>query len=439
MKEDCIKAMPLLLSENMSTRMRSIPWDELTQTFQDAVRITRKLGIPYVWIDALCIIQDDREDWAYEAARMAAVYKDAYLVIAATSSKNGDHGCLRSRDPSYDLTGSSTGSFHVQPRICHRALIEWQATSITMPLLDRAWCFQERLLASRILHYTEDEMMWECQKELWCECQLIKFDNPSGPTLSTFKLSYSAAVASMEPDIREASWEGVVREYSQRALTYGTDRLPGISGIAKEITLPALGRYLAGLWEHRFPRALLWSSIGGVIDRPEVLPRPSQYQGPTWSWASVDTAVALKPDKTTPTVCRVIDVTCTPATASVYGHVQDGRVRILGPTIAVTLQRTNRISQITRYDVVVNTSNPEEQKLLKDITITSDIELMESTITAVIMLVAFGSRPLSNASWLEGLALVQSPRHTGCWERIGHVRGRGLDLNQTTETELTLV
>ncbi|KAI4641858.1 uncharacterized protein J4E79_011629 [Alternaria viburni] len=72
--------------------MLGIPWDELTQTFQDAITISRKVGIPYVWIDSLCIVQDDQEDWAKEASRMASVYKYAYLVIAATSSKNGDDG-----------------------------------------------------------------------------------------------------------------------------------------------------------------------------------------------------------------------------------------------------------------------------------------------------------------------------------------------------------
>lgn len=144
--------MPLLLSGNISARMLRIPLDELTQTFLDAIEIARKLGIPYIWIDALCIIQDDDEDWAQEAARMADVYKNANLIIAATSSKNGDDGFLQPRHQSYNLATclevSSTIKIHVQRQICHRAIIEWQATSITMPLLDRAWCFQERLLAS---------------------------------------------------------------------------------------------------------------------------------------------------------------------------------------------------------------------------------------------------------------------------------------------------
>ncbi|KAI4669611.1 uncharacterized protein J4E88_009893 [Alternaria novae-zelandiae] len=353
-KEERKKAMPLLLKENLSARAFGIPWIELTQTFQDAIIITRNIGIPYVWIDSLCIVQDDRDDWAKEAARMASVYKYAYLVIAATSSKNGDDGCLRSREPSLDLTGSLNESFYVQREISHRTIIEWQAESIAMPLLDRAWCFQERLLASRILHYTENEMMWECQEELWCECQLIKFDNPSTTKLETFKLAHAAAVASTNPEIRATSWHKVVREYSQRALTFGTDRLPGISGIAREIA------------------------------------------------------------------------------------VEVGRLRISGPTIAATLKRTDRKYEASRYDVRLETSDLVPPGKKADVDFTSDIELTESAVSVIILLIQ--CRTIEAMRGLaEGLVLVPSKIHTGCWERIGKFSGWGLELSQLKETELVIV
>lgn len=433
--------MPLLLTGNVSARMLGIPWDELTQTFQDAITVTRNIGIQYVWIDSLCIMQDDREDWAKEAARMASVYKYANLVIAATSSKNGDNGCLRPREPSHDLTGSLNSSFHVQRQISHRTIIEWQAESIAMPLLDRAWCFQERLLASRIIHYTESEMMWECQAELWCECQTIKFDNPSRSKLETFKLTHAAAVASTEPEVRAKSWDKVVGEYSQRALTFGTDRLPGISGIAREIAAPELGRYLAGLWECRFPGALLWSSVGGVIDRPDVLPRPSQYSAPTWSWASIISAVSIDQTsiaKSTVSICQVIDVTCTPKTADPYGHVGDGQLRISGPTMAATLKRTDRKYEATRYDVVLETTNLVVPWGKADPSFTSDIELTETAISVLILLIQCRSYD-TMPDVAEGLVLVQSKMHTGCWERIGNFHGSDVELAHVKETKVVIV
>jgi len=448
--------MPLLLTGNISTRMLGIPWDELTQTFQDAITITRNIGIPYVWIDSLCIVQDDQEDWAKEASRMASVYKYAYMVIAATSSKNGDDGCLRPRVPSHDLSDPLNGSFHVQRQISHRTIIEWQAESIDMPLLDRAWCFQERLLASRILHYTESEMMWECQEQLWCECQLIQFDDPSARSsfdnpltmkLDTFKLSYAAAVASIDPEIRATSWDKVVREYSQRALTFGTDRLPGISGIAKEIALPSMGRYLAGLWEFQLSEALLWNTVGGVIDRPWVLPRPLRYAAPTWSWASTLTAVALREKNTvakftgssTVSVCRVIDVTCTPQTANPYGHVQDGRLRISGPTIGAILMRTDRVSEATRYDVFLKNQHSEALEKAANLDMTSDIELIETVVSVVLLVIETWSYDTSSERRVACLALVKSETHSECYERVGIVSGRGLALSQTKESELVIV
>jgi len=438
-KEERVKAMPLLLTQNLSAQQLNIPWHELTQTFQDAIMIARNIGIPYVWIDSLCIVQDDHEDWAREASRMAAVYKHAYLVIAATSSKNGDDGCLRARGPSHDVVDSANGSFHVQRQINHRSLVEWQAEGIDMPLLGRAWCFQERLLASRVLHYTEREMMWECQEELWCECQTIKLGHPSAVEPETFKLAHAIAAVSINPRIRAESWNKVVRRYSQRALTFGTDRLPGISGIARELALPALGKYLAGLWEYQLPQALLWESTGKVIDRP------SQYLAPTWSWASIVTAVVpFEPGtmvNSIDSVCRVVDITCTPNTSDLYGHVRDGQLKIFGPSIAATLKCTDRGYKSTRYDVTLEIPNTEVPGRPSAVYMTSDIELLEDTVTVVILLIHV--RHSTTETWAEGmaegLALIQSQMHAGCWERIGIIYAWDLDLSRMKESEFVIV
>ena len=426
--------MPLLLNENISARMLSIPWDELTQTFQDAIVITRDIGVPYVWIDSLCIVQDDRKDWAREAARMALVYKSAYLVIAATSSNNGDDGCLRRRIPSHDLSDPVNGSFHVQPQKTHLPIIEWQAGDRAMPLLDRAWCFQERLLACRVLHYTIQEMIWECQDNIWCECQNSDSMYPSLTKLNTFKRTYAAAVASTDPNIRAASWDKFVGRYSELDLTFGTDRLPGISGIAREIALPALGTYLAGLWEHQLPQALLWKSTGIVIDRP------SQYLAPTWSWASIVTAVIPFEWQAAASVCRVVDITCTPNTSDLYGHVRNGQLKISGPTIAATLKYkwTDRGYTSKRYDVILENPNTEAPQRPDVVNMTSDIRLLEDTLTVVILLIHVRPHP-TMATFAEGLALIQSKMYTGCWERIGTVCGYGLELSQMKERDFIIV
>lgn len=77
----------------MAERLERIPLDSLPRTFVDFTRIARNLGVQYVWIDSMCIIQDSREDWEKEAAQMASVYSNAYCTIAASGSKNGNAGC----------------------------------------------------------------------------------------------------------------------------------------------------------------------------------------------------------------------------------------------------------------------------------------------------------------------------------------------------------
>jgi hypothetical protein len=81
----------------LKSRKSDIPWLSLSRTFQDAITITRELGFRYLWIDSLCIIQDDKKDWERESAKMASIYADSWLTIAAALGIDGDSGCFSSR------------------------------------------------------------------------------------------------------------------------------------------------------------------------------------------------------------------------------------------------------------------------------------------------------------------------------------------------------
>jgi hypothetical protein len=87
----------------MESHRRGIAWSEVSKYFRDAIAITRKLGIRYLWIDSLCIIQDDREDQELEAIKMGSVYGNAYLVLAATAAADGDVGCIFPRPISQEV------------------------------------------------------------------------------------------------------------------------------------------------------------------------------------------------------------------------------------------------------------------------------------------------------------------------------------------------
>src|SRR5690606_33344547 len=91
----------------VAQRRANITWESLPPTFKDAVTVTRRLGFEYVWIDSLCIIQDDEKDWVNEAAKMASIYEGATIVLAATSSVDGEGGCLFPRQPFVEVRGTS--------------------------------------------------------------------------------------------------------------------------------------------------------------------------------------------------------------------------------------------------------------------------------------------------------------------------------------------
>lgn len=83
---------------NLDAHKKLIALDELSETFKDAIRITRDLGYRYLWIDSLCIVQDDRDDWAREAQNMPDIYGASTLTIAALSSADGFGGCRTGAD-----------------------------------------------------------------------------------------------------------------------------------------------------------------------------------------------------------------------------------------------------------------------------------------------------------------------------------------------------
>ncbi|KAF4625757.1 hypothetical protein G7Y89_g12407 [Cudoniella acicularis] len=127
-----------------------IHWNRLSNTFQDAIKLTRLLGIHYIWIDSLCIIQGDAAEWLIESAKMESVYGNAHLVLAATDGHNGEHGFpMRPEAHQVSICDENDISHHLSLRRSvyshHFALTvgqyAWQA-----PLVQRAWAFQERLL-----------------------------------------------------------------------------------------------------------------------------------------------------------------------------------------------------------------------------------------------------------------------------------------------------
>lgn len=171
---------------SLESRLTDIPWATIPKTFQDVMALTLNLGFRYIWIDSLCIVQDDPMDWETESARMAEIYHGAILTIAATSSAGDNEGCCSKtsdRFPDMEIAlPDDTGACRLAVRQPHRHWTTQSGSGLSkhFPLLTRGWAFQERLLSKRVLHLSESELVWECRESSLCECGGLGQQNSPG-------------------------------------------------------------------------------------------------------------------------------------------------------------------------------------------------------------------------------------------------------------------
>jgi hypothetical protein len=290
----------------------------LSKTFQDAFVVTAKLGLQFIWIDAMCIIQDSEEDWKVESATMAKVYSYSFVNIAAAASSDANGGLFRERrafatNPvkvRIDWADYVAGDFYCV------ADDPWDRDVVDSTLLSRGWVFQERLLSGRTVYFSRNQLLWECG-ELYAsevfpsggpwDLEFRRPDSatperlPDGIDLAVdgrFKHHYvrlrsRAAIAatasgSQGDPMQDRDflyvWSSVVRHYSHGNLTFAKDRLVAISGVASQLSNSITSQdYVLGLWRDKLPLLLLWYVDG---DEPPTAVQPQVYLGPTWSWAS---------------------------------------------------------------------------------------------------------------------------------------------------------
>lgn len=273
-----LRTIPRLLHENLSDRLQEIMLDTLPRTFRDAVVCAYRLGIRYLWIDCLCIIQDSKQDWLRQSAFMAEIYSNAFVNFAATASSSCDGGLFRSRsysdvnpcivDPHFE--GNPGFLYHcVDPDI-------WRDVKDGV-LNTRGWTFQETLLAPRTLHFAETQIYWQC--ESLCASEIYVDGLPY-----TTPLNGKSQLAST----REKWWT-IVGEFTSRSLTHETeDKLVALSGIARRVAMNDHlkdNEYLAGIWRHDLPFGLFWRSTSGGF--------PLHNGVPSWSWASISGNVEI--------------------------------------------------------------------------------------------------------------------------------------------------
>ncbi|KAH8883175.1 HET-domain-containing protein, partial [Thozetella sp. PMI_491] len=279
----------------------------LPKNFRDAIVITRKLGVRYIWIDSLCIIQGNPEDWKRESAKMADIYRHAKLTIAAVSSPNSTGGCFSLSEPDLCLAVSAVprgDTRLIGVRMSGQGPASPDAFRDRYPIFFRGWVFQERLLSRRVVFFNSEELSFDCLETRSCECgNALGAPHPMSSAFSHFKrvagfrqerLLMAVAYPYFFNNPKEEreklhgtladEWRKMVTNYKTLNLTHNDDILPALSGCASVIKGLTRGEYVAGMWRRTIEHDLLWTNI-----RPKTGPtrRNEPWTAPTWSWASL--------------------------------------------------------------------------------------------------------------------------------------------------------
>ncbi|RGP58776.1 hypothetical protein FSPOR_11796 [Fusarium sporotrichioides] len=258
--------------ETLESHKEGIDFFSLPLVHREAILTTLYLGIRYIWIDSLCIIQDSHQDWQAESAMMGSVYSNAHLTIAATSSSSPDEGLH------WPFQGAQTVDIHGEI-MSIRFETHLSIDRSSEPLNTRGWTLQEAVLPSRLVCFGKEQWLWKCPGRYATEDGLI-----DGPRVIDNGLPQWPALVHEGPgeDGKNflSNWYQLIINYSRRDLTYQTDKWNAIAGLVNMFKKQTGYTYLAGLWQEDLAVGLMWeATTKGVI-------RESQ-DAPSWSWLSV--------------------------------------------------------------------------------------------------------------------------------------------------------
>jgi hypothetical protein len=464
-------------SQNIESHEVEINYSELPHTFKDAITVALETNVKYLWIDSLCIVQDEEDDWAQHAEMMDKIYENALLVAAAVSSSASSVPFLGPDAPtkrSYycavevelPAKGHQKPYDHMPAARVRRDDLNMEPNWIDGPLENRAWAYQERYCATRIISFTDVEAKWQCRVASGCEC----WGKPMKGGLGDLGKDKTEILK---------SWHLIITvDYSRRDLTYSSDILPALAGIAARVYARLGSTYIAGLWADELPFDLGWYRstrlrTGAFVDSGV----------PTWSWASSNGTVNwlwttyLGPLQMTgrtqaaPHLNSRVDIkriSCIPRSKNAFGAVEAGsfielRGRVIpaimacdmrgrarvsregfnaqfvlldGRTISVTLSTNGKVSRSMIRDTGSETSQPAKQSRTSEAEENGDVRDRGSVVCLLLYTATWNGRTQACV-----LILGQVPGpDKNCYQRLGLGGGElenwaGLDVHQARDGE----
>jgi Heterokaryon incompatibility protein (HET) len=359
-------------TDNIGSRQCKIPLEMFPPTIRDGIVLVRKLGIRYLWIDALCILQDSPSDWAEQSALMGQIYYRALLNIAVDSAQNTLEGFLKPRSILNVRSCEHPSLFGTDGpmKVICPSIPDAQRVVGNGALSKRGWIFQERALSRRILHWTSYEVAWECnaftateRQPSFCNWPESRWDEirhvvrrvgpqPGDQTIPDHVSKISEEIPGAQ--VNYDQWYRLVEKYAERVLTKSKDKLPAISGLATmfQLSMDPRPDYVSGLWAEDLVMGLAWeiedrwlpghSNVWPLPRHHDRLKGLSQYRAPSFSWASVDTGVIFMDNDISHTQwkfvpeldAQVLDYANQPSSHNAFGEVSQSFVRLRGLGIA---------------------------------------------------------------------------------------------------------
>lgn len=354
--------------------MKQLSCHDLEQTIKDAVVVTQSLALVYLWVDALCIIQDDAEDKFPEIDRMGLVYSNAIVTIVASQAAAAQEGFLRDTElftteqysqmlmvPYDHQVSTKRRILYTCNRLCSSLfghLSRWTgrrgqrmyefgmeldlrattyqkgfaARKVNKPTFavlapaeekktsfvkQRAWTYQEEVMSQRRIDFGRNMIKWQCN--------IAKASDRSHALMPISSISYFNNVdwAGVDGEPADAAiWHEVVREVSKRDIKYPSDRLNTVAGIARRVAENTQSEYFAGLWSITLYYDLLWYCLA---------PAASPRSGPSWTWSSTGCATQFNVFGAIWPLVSLIDFDLTDASPNArFGAVQAGAIQLEG-------------------------------------------------------------------------------------------------------------
>lgn len=305
------REMTKTTKHNIDRFKQALPMDELPQTFKDAITVTRQLGFQYIWIDSLCIIQHDEEEWLRESAKMGDIFESSSCTLAAVHALDddfNDQGLFLPRDDplavriccpvkrkavpevsakilnaagqncvwKYEWLKKGQGEADISDIIRHNTIVlRPRISSLWYKMqhsewYNRGWVFQERVLSRRMIYYTGDKVYWDCLQEQGDEQGVETSQSTRNAWFSSETVTASTAQSFVEM---------LAREYSTCKLSKRKDSLLAMLGVCNKFGDHYGQEFHAGILDDGTGQSLLWHAS------EDSMPQYKDFHAPSWAWA----------------------------------------------------------------------------------------------------------------------------------------------------------